>query len=108
MSLGIIGGNIKGIHNVSVAVAPASVAANTTAEQTFTLPFNVSTQMFAYASKPTLQAGLGISTSRVIPPNSIAITYINVTASPIVPTTENYMVMIMSAEGSSIPTTIGF
>lgn len=68
-----------------VALSPASVAANTTAEQTFTVS-GLTLGGVVFVNKPTAQAGLGIVGARVSANNQIAITFSNNTASPIVPT----------------------
>lgn len=86
MSVGIIMGNVAAMGVASVTLSPASVAANTTAEQTFTVPGILATDMVAGISKPTAQAGLGIVGFRVSAANTVGITFSNNTASPIVPT----------------------
>lgn len=53
MSSGIIMGNVRAIGVASVALSPALVAANTTAEQTFTVPGIVTTDVLIGVSKPT-------------------------------------------------------
>lgn len=58
MSSGILSGNIYGIGIASVTIDPASVAANTTAEQTFTVP-GLKTGCAVFVNKPTATAGLG-------------------------------------------------
>jgi len=73
-------------------LTPASVAANTTAEQTFTVT-NLNTNDLVFVNKPSLNAGLGIVNTRVSATNTLAITYINATGSPIVPTAETYKIM---------------
>lgn len=87
-----------------VSVAPAQVNANTTSEQTFTLRGLKAATVNASAgvggtggvilacSKPTHQAGLGIVNVRISANDTLAITYMNNTASPITPTTEVYRV----------------
>ena len=73
-------------------LAPASVAANTTAEQTFTVT-GLNINDFVVVNKPSLDAGIGIGGARVSAANTIAITYINSTAGAIVPTTEDYKIL---------------
>ena len=76
-----------------VAISPASVAANTTAEQTFTVT-GLNTGDLVDVNKPTAQAGLGIAAVRVSAVNTLAIAFSNNTASPIVPTaSETYKVI---------------
>lgn len=77
--------------NYSAALTPVSVAANTTAEQTFTITGLVAGTP-VWVNKPSAQAGLGIVGVRVSATNTLAITYGNSSASAIVPTAETYLV----------------
>ncbi len=70
-------------------LTPVSVAANTTAEQTFTVTGLISGTP-VWVNKPSWQTGLGIVGVRVSATNTLAITYANLTAAAIVPTTETY------------------
>ncbi len=68
----------------SIALTPALVAANTTAEQSFVIPA-VSPALAPGAvvvtvNKPTAQAGLGIVGSRLIDATHLGITFSNNTA----------------------------
>lgn len=76
----------------STALTPASVAANTTAEQTFTLSGLVINDI-VIVNKPTLDAGVGICGARVSAADTLAITYINATGGAIIPTAETYKVV---------------
>ncbi len=88
------------------ALTPASVAANTTAEQTFTVT-GVPALSVVVVNKPSAQAGLGIAGSRASAANTIGITFANYTATPITPTAgetwviANFQVAI-DAPGNSI------
>jgi hypothetical protein len=66
-------------------LSPAAVAANTTAEQTFTVS-GLTTNMTVFVNKPTAQAGLGIVGARVSAAGTLAITFSNNTAGAITPT----------------------
>jgi hypothetical protein len=68
-----------------VTISPAEVAANTTAEQTFTVN-GLTTNDAVFVNKPTAQAGLGIVGARVSAANTLAITFVNTTESGITPT----------------------
>ncbi len=69
----------------SVTLSPASVAANTTAEQTFTVTGIVAgTVVWVNSQAP--QTGLGIVGCRVSGTNSVCITFGNATAAVITPT----------------------
>lgn len=68
-----------------VTISPALVAANTSAEQTFTVS-GLTTSDVVTVNKPTAQAGLGIVGARVSAANTLAITFGNFTAAGITPT----------------------
>lgn len=76
---------VTSIYRMAVTLSPAAVAANTTAEQTFTVN-GVRVGDVVYISKPTSQAGLGIVNVRASASNQIAVTFSNNTGSPITPT----------------------
>lgn len=92
---GIILGNVQGIGVATVTLSPASVAANTTAEQTFTVPGVRASDICVDVTKPTAQAGLGIVGCRVSAENTIGITFSNNTGSPIVPTASQAYVFVV-------------
>lgn len=88
-------GNVQKMGIFSLAITPSSVAANTTAEQTFAATgIGLLTTDNVDVSKPTFQAGLGIVNVRVSAADTLAITYVNATASPITPTAETYQVAV--------------
>jgi len=68
---------------------PTSVPANTTSEQTVTI-LNVASNDFVAVSKSTHTTGLGIVNVRVSAANTVAITFMNNTGSPIDPPEETY------------------
>jgi hypothetical protein len=70
---------------ISTTLSPSSVAANTTAEQTFTVTGIVAGTVVAVNSQAP-QAGLGIVGVRVSGTNSVCITFGNSTAAAITPT----------------------
>lgn len=80
------------VRTYSTSIAPASVDANTTAEQTFTVT-GLNTNDIVYVNKPSLNAGIGIGNVRVTASNTIGITYVNPTADAITPTTETYKIV---------------
>jgi hypothetical protein len=53
---------------------------------------------FVIAAKPSLTAGLGLSSARVPSNGNIAITFDNNTASPIDPASETYLVFVYRCE----------
>lgn len=75
-----------------IALTPASVAANTTVEQQFTVP-GVQVGMVMAVNKPTVNAGVLITNVRAIAANTIGITFANCTAAAVTPTAaETYQV----------------
>jgi hypothetical protein len=83
---------VNNIVNYSETLTPASVAANTTAEQTFTIT-GLTTNDVVIVNKPSLDAGLGIVNVRVSTADTLAITYCNVTAGGLTPTSETYEII---------------
>lgn len=82
----------KGYANVqtfSKSLSPASVGANSTAEQTFTVA-GLQIDDIVFVNKPSYQAGLFIGNARVSAINTLAITFVNNTGGGIVPTAETY------------------
>lgn len=73
------------------SLAPVSVAALTTAEQTFTVTGLISGTP-VWVNKPSFQQGLAIVGVRVSATNTLAINYANLTSSAIVPATESYVI----------------
>ncbi len=73
------------------ALTPASVAANTTAEQTFTVTGLIANSP-VWVNKPSFQSGLGIAGVRVSAANTLAINFVNTSSAAIVPTAETYVV----------------
>jgi hypothetical protein len=80
------------IRTYSSALNVASVAANTTAEQTFTVT-GLSTKDIIYVNKPSNSTGLGIVNCRVSAANTLAITFMNATGSGIDPGAETYLIV---------------
>ena len=90
-------GNIQKVGYFNLTLTPASVAANTTAEQVFTATgIGLQTTDVVLVTKPAAQAGIGIVNARVSANDALAITYINDTAGAIVPTAaEVYKVTVI-------------
>jgi len=80
------------VSTYSPQLDPASVAANTTAEQTFTVK-GLNTRDIPVVSKPSLTAGIGIVGARVSAKDTLAITFINATGSPVDPPQEDYYIL---------------
>lgn len=83
--------NSRAVLQLSAALTPAAVAANTTAEQTFTLT-GCRLGDAVFVTKPTAQAGLGIVGARCSAFDQVAITFSNNTGAGITPTAgETYL-----------------
>ena len=78
-------------------LTPEEVSANTTEEQTFTIK-GLLVSDIVIPKKPTHQAGLGIVGARVSAVNTLSITFMNTTASPITPTAETYTILAFRRE----------
>lgn len=76
----------------STVFDPASVAANTTAEQTRAVPGLVVGDR-VFVNKPTATAGLGIVNARVSATDTLAVTFVNATAGAIDPPSETYLIV---------------
>lgn len=103
MSTGVKSGNVLGFGVLSISLDVASVGANTTAEQTFTVP-GLKTNYMVFVNKPSASAGLGVVNARVSAADTLAITFVNATAAPIDPAAESYMVAWFRPE--SLPGTV--
>jgi hypothetical protein len=89
--VGAAGSTITQFRTYSQALDPASVAALTTAEQTFTVT-GLATTDKVFVNKPSNTAGLGIVNARVSAADTLAITFMNCTASPIDAASETYTI----------------
>lgn len=105
MTIGITNGNTFGSYIVSLTINPASVAAATSAEQTFTLP-GLKLGDTVFVNKPTATAGVGIVGARVSAADTLALTFMNATAAPVDPVSEVYSVIILRPEAGVASTRI--
>jgi hypothetical protein len=76
----------------TAGLIPISVAANTSAELTFTVP-NLIAGTFVGINKPTLTPGICMAGVRVSATNTLAITFMNITGAAIVPPPEVYTIL---------------
>ena len=90
MAVTTIGGNVSGASVFSVSITPVSVAAATTVDQSFVVP-GVRVGDFVIAGSPTITTGIATGRSRVTAANTVAITFVNVTAGALVPPVGAYM-----------------
>jgi hypothetical protein len=80
-------GNIWKLGVFSITLSPASVAPNTSAEQTFSATgIGLLTTDLVVVQKPTSQAGLVMGGTRVSAADQLAINFGNLTAATITPT----------------------
>lgn len=79
----------------TATLSPAAVAANTSAEETFTLSDVYAGDVLLAVNKPTAQAGLSISGWRVSAADQVAITFGNFTGSSITPTASQVYVFAL-------------
>ena len=92
------------MERLQVTLTPVAVAANTTAEQTFTVTGLIANTAVE-VNKPSVTTGLAIVGARVSAANTLAINYGNVTAASITPPSEVYTIgffpNVAPASGSS-------
>jgi len=102
--------NLKMLYNDVTVYRPtldvASVAANTTAEQDFTVTGVTAGDIVLAINKPALDAGLGIANYRVKSANTVSITFVNSTAGAINPAAEAYVIVVATPKASTGTTTI--
>ena len=99
-------GNIANQFLLGVALSPAAVGANTTAEQTFTVQ-GLLVGDEVNVSKPTTQAGIGIVNARVSAANTLAITFSNNTGGGLTPTAgEVYVIAVNRPSNLPLPSAI--
>jgi hypothetical protein len=102
-------GNIALDVLLGLTISPSAVAANTSAEQTFTVT-GLLVGDVVNVNKPTAQAGLGVVGARVSAANTLAITFANFTAGSLTPTaSETYVVNVvrpMPAYVGNLPTSL--
>ena len=78
----------------SPSLTPASVALQTTAEQTFTVT-GLTTADKVFVNGPTVVAGTGIVNARVSAADTLALTFMNTTLGALTPTSGTYIVLAM-------------
>jgi len=107
MSSGIIGGNIFALCAVSVTIDVASVAAITTAEQSFTVPGVLVGDIVVVVPPSTLNAGLGIAGARATAVDTVAIRFVNATAGALDPASAVYTLLVIRPENIAGRVTTG-
>lgn len=89
MSLGtqiVAYGNVQSTMLLNLTLSPALVNANTTSQQTFSVPGLSTLDQISGVSKPTYQTGLIVCGGVCLTNNVLTIQYANVTGSGITPT----------------------
>lgn len=100
MSVGIIAGNCAAISIVSVAVDLGSVAANTSEEETATVP-GVKTTDFVVCMDSALSAGQVVANARVSSSDTVTLQVINTTAGAIDAASRTMTFLVIRPEGLS-------
>ncbi|MCA3247057.1 MAG: hypothetical protein ING29_11350 [Azospirillum sp.] len=100
MAVTTIGGNVLAAGVIVRSLTPASVAANTTAEQTFTFP-GVRVGDFVEVNAPGITAGVDLGNTRVSAADTVAIAFQNSTAGGLTPPAGNYVCFVVRPEASA-------
>jgi hypothetical protein len=107
MAVSTIGGNILAAGVFTISIDVASVAANISAEQTFTAPGVLLGDM-VFVNTPsvgtaTLNAGLGVTGARVTAANTIGLRFMNSTAGALDPSAAAaYTVFVVRPESGTL------
>ena len=92
-------GNAYGIADITVDLG--SVAANTTEEETVTVP-GLTTDMYVMVNKPSLDAGIGIAGARVSAANTLILTVVNSTAGAVDASSETYKLFWFKPDATDV------
>lgn len=98
MSVGIIQGNVRNVSVALVAFDVASVAANTSVQQTVTVN-GVSLGDFVTVANTTHTAGLQYGPCVVSAANTVLMTIQNSTAGALDPASQNFLFLVARPEG---------
>ncbi len=85
--------SLSQIEKMSQQIAPASVAAASAVEQTFTVP-GLQLGDFVDVTPPGITTGVTPTCARVSAANTLAITFINPTAAAVVPLAGVYQIQV--------------
>lgn len=83
------------LKHYEVDIDPASVSANSTSEQTFTVTGLTTQDIVLAVNKPSETSGLIVGNARVSDDDEIAITFANITGSPINAGEETYEIVVI-------------
>ncbi|RQS63842.1 hypothetical protein [Burkholderia sp. Bp8984] len=108
MATTVTRGNLVLEEVLQVTLTPnngTNIPGNSTVETTYALPGTLPND-FIEINKPSHTSGIVISNVRVPAANQIAVQFGNVTASPITPTAEVYLISICRCEYQTLPTSV--
>lgn len=91
----LIANTLSKIDVFNVAINPDNISANSTAEQSVTITGVRTGDTVLSVSKPTHTTGLGIVNYRVSAADTVAITFMNNTASDIDASSETYKIVVL-------------
>lgn len=86
------------------ALTPVSVAANTSAEQTFTVTGLISGGKVV-VTKPSVTTGISLGGARISAANTLAVTFVNNTAAAITPAPETYTISYFTTQAGNTDAT---
>lgn len=85
--------NIESMAVVTITIDVASVSANTSAEQDFTVP-GLRVGDMVFVNKPSVSAGLVVGNARVKQANTLSLTFGNSTGGAVNPAAETYLLAV--------------
>ncbi len=92
LGIGSGGTDFSLVKVYTATINPASIAAATSAEQTFPVT-GLAVNDVPVVIKPTATAGVGIVNARVSATDTLAITFMNATAGALDPASESYTIL---------------
>lgn len=102
MAVTTIGGNVLAAGVLTVTLDLASVAAATSAEQTFTVPGLQTTDAVFLCVSSSLNNGLGIVGARVSAANTLAVRVMNATAGALDAASATFTLLVVRPESSPV------
>lgn len=105
MSAGIDAGNVFSTTVIKQSITAASVGANTTAEQTFTVP-GLKLGDHVVVNPPGVTTGVLLVNARVSAANTIALQYMNTTGGGVVPLTGDHYILVTRFDGTTPATRV--
>ena len=94
-------GNVMASFVIYAALTPVAVAANSTVEQSFTIPgLQSNDQVSAMSLTGAYTVNVDVTNIRVSAPNTMTVAYTNGTGAPVTPTAGNYVIEINRLEAA--------